>query len=132
MQALMQVRHGSRSCAMARRHYFDPVTFQALQGLGQSFFTGVLKVHAPDYGINRRPLRKSGNVIQRVDNARVGAAQEHDTALGTLDPDGLIIFDRIRNAAGRIRKEKTSRIFKFIVPGNGAGYPDIFQNLLWR
>lgn len=69
-------------------------------------------MHASDHGMDLRSAGELVNIAERVDDARVRAAQQHHHSLASHEVEGLVINYGIRLCTRLIQKEGSADILE--------------------
>lgn len=98
-----------------------------------------MQMHATQNCVKRQAPDQMGNVFQRVDHSGMCTAENNNRTAGSFHKKGLIIQERIRLAAFRVKTEFLSALFFRMDAGNfpcqeqargyfsrGCDGPDVF------
>ena len=86
-------------------------------------------MHTANHGAHGLSAGQMPDVIQRVDHARMSAAQQQNDATAKVNHQRLIIHKRVGLCAYRIQKKCAASVFVTIRTRNFAGGKDSFDDL---
>ncbi len=89
----------------------DVERVEFIDGLHEAFGRGRREVKAADEGCDAFRSGQFGNVPEGVDDTGMAASGNKHQSVTGFEPDRQVVFNRIRDGAFRVEKERSAGVF---------------------